>query len=183
MKTQLYRFFIPTFVLIAGIMLIATPNAAHAQKFGYVDSQSVLEKMPEYKNVQKELETLSQQWQKELDAQYDKIEKMYQDYRAKEVLMTTEEKEKNQNDIMAAEKKAKEYQKKKFGVDGELFKMRQEKMRPVQDKLLETVEKVAQFRKLDMILDKSSAAIILYSDPKNDYTADVMQKLGIDPNK
>src|SRR6185369_12030071 len=111
--------------LLALLCLSAAPVSA--QKFGYIDSQVILGKMTEYQAVQREMDDLSQKWQKEVDDMYAKIEKMYNDYVAKEVLLSPEDKKRMQADITEAEKKAKEHQKLKFGYDGELFKMREEK--------------------------------------------------------
>jgi outer membrane protein len=158
----------------------AAPQA-FAQRFGYADSQYILEQMPEYQNAQKEIEQMSQQWQQEVEAAYKKIEQMYQDYRAREVLLSKDDKQRMQDEIMQEEKKAKELQRQHFGVEGDLFKMRQEKMKPIQDRLIQTIETVAKEKKAEMVFDKSGSMILLYSDPKFDYTKDVLQKLGVTP--
>ena len=156
-------------------------ESATAQKVGYVDTQSILDQMPDYKAVEKELDQLSQQWEKEIKDAYDKIEKMYQDYRAKEVLMSKDDKEKSQNDIMAEEKKAKELQRSRFGSGGELFKARQEKMKPIQERVYKAIEDVGKETKSSMVLDRAGSTVILYADPSSDYTKNVMNKLGIKP--
>jgi outer membrane protein len=106
---------------------------------------------------------------------------MYQDYRAKEVLLSKEDKERLQNDIMEEEKKAKELQRSRFGANGELFRARQEKMKPVQERVYRAIEEVAKAQKVALMLDKAGSTIILYSDPTLDYTKQVMDKLGIKP--
>lgn len=168
-------------IVLIGMAYAASMPCAWAQRFGYVDSQYILEQMPEYQNAQKEIEQMSQQWQQEVEAAYQKIEQMYQDYRAREVLLSKDDKQRMQDEIMQEEKKAKELQRQHFGVEGDLFKMRQEKMKPIQDRLIQTIEAVAKEKKTEMIFDKSGSMILLYSDPKFDYTKDVLQKLGITP--
>jgi outer membrane protein len=172
----------PLFLFALLAMAALLPFGAQAQKFGYLDSQAVLEKMTEYQAVQREMDDLSKRWQGELDNQYAAIEKMYNDYRAKEVLLSKEDKKRLQDDIMAAEKKAREFQNSKFGYDGELFKQREEKMRPIQDKLMDATKAVAAERRLDMILDRAGSAVIFYADPRFDVSADVMRKLGVNPD-
>jgi outer membrane protein len=168
------------FLFLIALLSIASP-VAYAQKVGYTDTQSILDNMNDYKAVEKELDQLSQQWEKEIKDAYDKIEKMYQDYRAKEVLLSKEDKERLQNDIMEEEKKAKELQRSRFGANGELFRARQEKMKPVQERVYRAIEDVAKSNKVALMLDKAGSTIILYSDPALDYTKQVMDKLGIKP--
>jgi len=168
------------FLLLFVVMSFSSP-AAQAQKVGYTDTQSILDNMNDYKSVEKELDQLSQQWEKEIKDAYDKIEKMYQDYRAKEVLLSKEDKERLQNDIMEEEKKAKELQRSRFGANGELFRARQEKMKPVQERVYRAIEEVAKAQKVALMLDKAGSTIILYSDPALDYTKQVMDKLGVKP--
>lgn len=168
---------------LAVALLLVCSTAAQAQKFGWVDSQTVLENMPEYKAVTAEIDGMSNSWQKELEKMYQGIEKMYEDYRAKEVLLSPDDRKKQQDLIMQQEQKAKEYQRKRFGMDGDLFKARQEKMRPVQDKLLGAIRQVATEKRLNMLLDKAGNTVILFAEDRYDYTGAVMQKLGIDPTK
>ena len=104
------------------ILTVALSLSSQAQKFGYVDTELILSKMEEYKAAKQEVDNLSQKWQKELEELYAGIEKMYKDYQAEEVLLTDDIKKQRQEDIMAAERKAKEYKEKKFGYDGELYK-------------------------------------------------------------
>lgn len=165
------------------IVLFFAINNLWAQKFAYVDSQFIIEQMPETKAIQTEMDNLSKQWQKELDDAYAKIEKMYGDYRAKEVLLTREDREKVQNEIINEEKKAKELQKKHFGYDGDLFKMREEKMRPVQEKVFTAIESVAKEKNVNFIFDKAGTVVLLYSDSNFDYSKFVLAKLGIDASK
>jgi outer membrane protein len=166
------------FLFLLAVLNFISP-VAQAQKVGYTDTQSILDNMNDYKSVEKELDQLSQQWEKEIKDAYDKIEKMYQDYRAKEVLLSKEDKERLQNDIMEEEKKAKELQRSRFGANGELFRARQEKMKPVQERVYRAIEEVAKAQKVALMLDKAGSTIILYSDPALDYTKQVMDKLGI----
>ena len=173
MKTFILSFF------LLWMSFSFTSMQVSAQKVGYTDTQAILENMPDYQAVDKELDQLSSQWEKEIKDAYDKIEKMYQDYRAKEVLLSKEDKERMQNEIMEEEKKAKEMQRARFGANGELFKARQEKMRPVQERVYKAIEEVCKEQKIAMMLDKSGSTVIIYSDPAYDFTKHVMNKLGI----
>jgi outer membrane protein len=157
---------------------------SYAQKFGYVDSEFILSKMPAYTAAQREVDKLSQNWQKDIEAKYQSIEKMYKSYQAEEVLLTEEMKKKRQSEIVEKEKEVKEYQKGIFGFEGQLFKKRQEMVKPVQDEVYDAIEKVAKQKQLQIIFDKSSGLVMLYTNPVHDYTEFVMEALGLaSPNK
>lgn len=161
------------------VLVMAVTPLAFSQKLGYVDTQLILSKMDEYGAAKQEVDNLSQKWQKELEGMYADIEKMYKDYQAEEVLLPEDIKKQRQEDIMAAERKAKEYKEKKFGYNGELYKVQDDKIKPIQDKVFDAVEKVAQEKRLDIIFDKNANSGILYSNAAFDRTDDVIIKLGI----
>ena len=102
-------------------VLIASTSMAYSQKFGYVDSEYILENIPEYKEAQQELDKLSIEWQKQLERRYSEIDKMYKNYQAEQILLTEEMKTKREDEIIKKEKTAKEYQKSKFGNLNNLF--------------------------------------------------------------
>lgn len=161
------------------ILAVAMTGFAHAQKFGYVDSQSILDQMEEYTSAQEEINGLSQKWQRDLEEMYTAIEKLYEDYQAEEMLLTEDVRKQRQEDIFEAERKAKEFKQAKFGYEGELIKVQNDKIRPVQEKVFNAIEEVAKERKLDFILDKSANAGLLYTNAAFDRTDDVMVKLGL----
>jgi outer membrane protein len=161
------------------ILAAAMTGFAHAQKFGYVDSKAILGQMEEYTAAQEEIEALSQKWQRELEEMYTNIEKLYEDYKAEEMLLTEDVRVQRQEDIFEAERKAKEFKQAKFGYEGELVKVQADKIRPVQEKVFNAIEEVAKERKLDFMLDKSANSGILYSNSAFDRTDDVKIKLGL----
>jgi outer membrane protein len=150
-----------------------------AQKVGYVDTQALLERMPEYKAAEQEIERLTQQWQKEIDDLYARIEQLFQQYREQEPLMSPEMKRRKQEEIEAEERKARELQRKRFGPNGDLFKQREEKMKPILDRLQQAIQAVAQEKKFSLVLDRSAGGILLYAEPAYDLTDAVAAKLGL----
>ncbi len=163
--------------LIAFCLL--TPSKINAQKFAYVDTDYILEKMPEYKSAQKQIEELSLQWQKEIDANYAEIDKLYKDYLAEEPLLTPQQAKEKQQVIVNKENDVKLIQQKRFGVDGDLFKKRQELIKPIQDRVYEAVKKVARENALDFIFDKAGGVVMLFSNPKYDKSDEVLDELGV----
>jgi len=150
-----------------------------AQKVGYVDTQALLERMPEYKAAEQEIERLTQQWQKEIDDLYARIEQLFQQYREQEPLMSPEMKRRKQEEIEAEERKARELQRKRFGPNGDLFKQREEKMKPILDRVQQAIQAVAQEKKFSLVLDRSAGGILLYAEPAYDLTDAVAAKLGL----
>ena len=165
------------FVLV--VMMFSFGSLTWAQRWGYVDTKAILEKIPEYKAAEQEVEQISQKWQKELEAMYANIEKMYQKYEAEKVLLTADVQRKREEEIINEEKKAKEFQKKKFGYEGELFKLREEKVKPIQDRLFKAIEDLSKEKRIDFMLDKSGAVTVLYFNPEYDMTQAVLKKMGI----
>lgn len=155
----------------------------YGQKFGYVDTDYVLSKMPEYKQAQEEINTLSLGWQDEIQEMSKKIEAMYNELQAEEVLLTAEMKGDRLEEINKKENELKEYQKKIFGFDGLFFLKKKELVKPVQDQVFDAVERVCKDQRLAIMFDKAGDLVMIYTDPRHDYTDYVLDELGLgDPN-
>lgn len=169
--------------LITIIFLIFGLNIGYAQRFGYIDTDFILNKMPEYKKAQDEISGLSEAWEKEIQEMAKKIEGMYSTLQAENVLLTDEMKKERNDAIKKKEAELKEYQKKVFGFGGLFFLKKQELVKPIQDKVWDAVEKVAKQNNLAIIFDKSGELVMIYTDPRHDYTDFVLDELGLgDPN-
>ncbi len=163
--------------VVAGLLL-AVP-VAHAQKFGWVDSEFIMAKMPEYAKAQQDLNGLSETWQKEIEAQKKDLDRLHQTYHDEEVVLTESMKKKRQDEILQKTQAIKDYQNKQFGYEGQLFKKRQELNKPVQDKVFEACEKVAKKKQLAVMFDKGGDLTMLYTNPTYDYTEFVLEELGL----
>ncbi len=161
------------------IFLVIAINVAQAQKFAFVDSDYILNKMPEYASTQKELNKSSEQWEKELELKVTEIEKLSKVLQAESVLLTDEMKKKRMADIAKKEEEMQEFQKSKFGVDGELYKKRVDLVKPLQDKIYSAVKQVADKGGLMIIFDKASDISMLYANPKLDKSEEVLKALGV----
>lgn len=169
--------------IIAVFILLTTVSFGYSQKVAYVDTEYILENIPDYKSAQEELDKLSIDWQKQLERRYSEIDKMYKNYQAEQILLTEEMKNKREEEIIKKEKEAKEYQKEKFGVDGDLFKKRQELVKPIQDKVYKAIREVANATSIDVIFDKASALTMLYTNPRYNKSDAVLKKLGYKPGE
>jgi outer membrane protein len=159
-------------------LLFAGTGVASAQKFCYVDTDYILAQSPAYQSAQTELNNLSIQWQKEVEAKYAEIDLMYKNFQQERILMTEELAQKREAEIVQKEKEAKEFQKSKFGVDGELFKKRQELIKPIQDQVYNAVQTMAVRDGYAIVFDKASDMTMLYTNPKYDKSDEVLEILG-----
>ncbi len=154
---------------------------AYAQRFGYVDTQKIVEKMPEYATAQGELDKMTQQWQSELEEKQKALGKMRLDFETEKLLLTDDMRRQRLAEVEAKEREIRDFQTKIFGVEGLLFQKRVELMKPIQDKLAEAMAKVARKRKLSFLFDRAGDLSIVYADPTHDYSDIVMEELGLKP--
>jgi outer membrane protein len=167
--------------IILLIFLTFTGFSTFAQRWAFVDSDYILKHIPEYAAAQKQLAALSDQWQKDVDSKSQEIERMYKAYDADKILMTADMKKRREAEIADKEKEVKNFQRQKFGPDGELAKKSDALIKPIQDKLMKTIQAVAESQDFDMIFDKNSEVIMLYANPRYDKSADVITRLGLKP--
>ncbi|MXV51415.1 OmpH family outer membrane protein [Pedobacter sp. HMF7647] len=168
-------------LLLTAIFISFAGVAAFAQRFAYVDTEYILKHIPEYNSAQKQLDALSQQWQKEVDGRFAELDKMYKAYQADQVLLTDDMRKRRENEIIEKEKAAKDYQKQRFGFEGDLFKERTKLIKPIQDRVAKAVQAVAENQGLDMVFDKNSQVTLLYASTRLDKSNDVVTRLGYKP--
>lgn len=168
------------FALIA--FLTFTCAATYAQRIAYVDSEYILKHIPEYSAAQKQLDNLSAQWQDEVDNQYANIETLYKSYQNDQSLLSADMRRRREDEIVNKEKQVKDFQKKKFGYEGELFQNRVKLIQPIQDRVSKAINDLATSLGLDLIIDKGSEVTFLYANPSLDKSNDVIKKLGYKPD-
>ncbi len=174
MKLSKNSFFLVILTLVFGSM-------ANAQKFGYIDSEFITSKMPEYKTTLAEMDKWTEKWTKEISDKYGEIEVMERKFRSEEPLLTEVMKQERQKAIADKELVLRELQNKVFGYNGLHYQKQKEIMKPLIDQIAKAVEKVARQKQLMMLFDKASEGMmIIYSDPRHDYTDYVLEELGLD---
>ncbi|WP_437918224.1 OmpH family outer membrane protein [Sphingobacterium sp. LRF_L2] len=157
-------------------------SASFAQRLAYVDSEYILKHIPEYVSAQKHLDDLSTNWQEEVDKQYGEIEQLYKAYQNDQVLLNDDMRKRREDEIVNKEKQVKEFQRLKFGYEGELYKERIRLVKPIQDRVAKAIQDVATNQGLDLILDKGSEVTFLFANPKLDKSNDIITKLGFKPD-
>ncbi|MEN9597863.1 MAG: hypothetical protein RL596_174 [Bacteroidota bacterium] len=166
-------------ILLFGLIALLVSVSQAQQRYAVIDTKYILGKIPEYKDADKKLQQLGEQWQKEIDDKQAALDKMYKNYEAEQFMLTEELKKKREDELFIREKEVRELQKKRFGYEGDLFKERQRLVKPIQDKVYNAIQKIAVARVYDFILDKSEGITVIFADPKLDKSDEVLRELGI----
>ena len=159
-------------------ILIFVTAISSAQNIAYVDSRYILENIPEFNTTQEELNNLSIEWQEEIDQLKTEVERLYQKYQAEQYLLPEETKRNREDEIIKKEKEIKSLTKKRFGPEGELYKKQDQLIRPIQDLIYTAIADFAEKGKYDIIFDKSSDLIMLFSNNELNKSDEVLEKLG-----
>lgn len=165
-------------LLLTSVFVFFAAAMLHAQKFAFVDSQYILDNLPEYTEAQAQLDEVSATWQKEIEGKFADVDKMYQDYQAQAVLLPEDMKKKKEQEIVDKEKEAKNLQRQRFGQNGDLMKKRQELVKPIQEKVYNAIQEISTSSNYAVIFDKSGALTILFANPKYDISDEVLDNLG-----
>ena len=166
-------------IFLIAFCLLLIAFSADAQRYAVIDSKYILDKLPEYKVAQKQLDQFSEQWQQEIDQKQALVDKMFKEYDAEQVMLSDLLKKKREDELYNKEKELRDLQKKRFGFEGDLFKKRQELIKPIQDRVYNAVQKLAVDKQYDFILDKSEGITVIFADPKLDKSADIIRNLGV----
>ena len=165
-------------IIILLITITFCNTHVNAQKFAYIDTDYILKKMPDFIQAEEKIDDYSIQWQKEIEEMYKEIERMYQNYQSEKVLLTEEMKRKREEEIIEKERKLQDLQQKYFGPEGDLYKKRQELIKPIQDRIFDAAQQLAANNKYSVIFDSSSDLIMLYSNPDLDKSDKVLELMG-----
>lgn len=149
------------------------------QKYAIIDTRMILDRMPDYRAAQTQLDNIAQDWQKDIDSRQTKLDQLYKNFDAEQVMLSDDLKKKRQDQLFVTEKELRDLQRQRFGFEGDLFKKRQELIKPIQDRVYNAVAKISSARGYDFVLDKSEGITIIFADPKLDKSEDVLKELGV----
>lgn len=164
------------FSLLAFICLLGASTTMHAQRAMYVDMTQIMESIDEYEQAQKQLDQQAEKWRKEIERGYGDIEQMYNDFQAQQVLLSDEERRRKEEEIIGREQAIRKKNQKYFGAEGDLFKKRQELVKPIQERVYKVISDYAEARGFAFVLDRSNSALI-YANPEQDKTQDIIKAL------
>jgi len=166
-------------ILVCLVVCLSVAFAGTAQRYAIIDSKYILSKLPEYKKAQDKLDQFSQQWQQEIDNRQTTVDSMLKNYDAEQVMLSDDLKAKREDELYNKQKELRDLQKKRFGFEGDLFKKREELIKPIQDRVYSAIQKLAVDKAYDFILDKSEGITVIFADPKLDKSDDVLKYLGV----
>ena len=146
-------------------------------KIGYVDSDAIMEKLPDAQDARQQLDQFIQEWQTELKKLEGDWKTKYDDYEKRKLIMSDQTRAETESDLMKMEQKITEYREKKFGTNGELFQKQDELMKPVQNRLFTAIKEVATEEDYDYVFDRSGQILMLFAKEKYDITNLVLEKL------
>lgn len=156
-----------------------TTEALAQQRIGYIDTQVILEKLPEYATVQQKLNELEEEWRGEIQSQKKTVRKLRDEYRASELLYTEEERKQKRRAIEQAQQEVEQLRQRYFGPDGQLYARQKKLMRPIQKRILSATEEVATEEGYDYVFDKSEKVLFMYAREEHNLNNLVLQTLGI----
>jgi outer membrane protein len=165
--------------LILSFLFVGAIFNSSAQRYAVIDSKYILQKLPEYRSAQQRLDQFSEQWQQEIDKKSTDLDRMFKNFDAEQVMLSDELKRKREDELYNKEKELKDLQKKRYGYEGDIFKKRQELIKPIQDKVYNAIQRLAVAKSYDFILDKSEGITVIFADPKLDKSDDVLRELGV----
>lgn len=166
-------------ILLLIVFAVSSVIAVNAQRYAIIDTKYILNKMPEYVDADKKLQAISDQWQKEIDNMQAQLNDMYKNYDAEQYMLSDTLKKKREDELYNKEKEVRDLQKKRFGYQGDLFKERENLVKPIQDKVYNAVQKLSVAHGYDFVLDKSEGITVIFADPKLDKSNDILSELGI----
>ncbi|MEY3630739.1 MAG: hypothetical protein RL408_293 [Bacteroidota bacterium] len=170
---------------LTGIVILLFLSPSNAQKFGYVDTEFITSKMPEYAKVQQQIEQNTKTWLSDVEKKKQELEKLEKEYKLEELLLTEDLKQQRLAAIQSKSKESKDFENQVFGVEGDLFKLKQTAYKSILDQISKAIEKVVRAKRLDFIFDKANdGLVLLYTNPIHDYSDYVLEELGVelDPN-
>lgn len=166
-------------LLLVAVLWAGTFSLVQAQRYAVIDSHYILQKMPGYSRAQQKLDSIAKQWQKEIDGKFRQADQLAREFNAEKVMLTDTLKKKREQEISMLEQQARDLQQQRFGYHGDLFKKREQLVKPIQDRIYNAVQKLAAQNMYDIILDKSGGISVFYADPKLDKSDAVLTLLGI----
>ncbi len=165
-------------LFLTAAMLMACILGIQAQRFALIDMEFILKQIPRYEQANQQLETLSQQWQKEIEAKGKEAKTLYEAYQKTAANLSAAQKNAKEEEIIRKEKEVAELRKKYFGPEGEILKKRQELITPIQDAIYQTVKEVATQKGYDAVIDRASAQSMIFASPRIDISNEILSRLG-----
>jgi outer membrane protein len=146
-------------------------------KIGFIDSDTIMDNLPDVQDARQKLDALIQEWQGELNKLENQWKTKYDDYDKRKLIMTDQTRAETEAALVQLENQIAQYREKKFGTNGELFQKQDELMKPVQNKIFTVLKEIAEKENYDFVFDRSGDVMILYAKEQYDLTQTVIDQL------
>jgi outer membrane protein len=167
-------------ILIAAAVFFLAGITAAQVKIGYVDSDAIMENLPDAQDARKKLDAMIQEWQSELNKMEKEWKAKYDDYERRKLILTDASRAELESELIKLEQQIAEYREKRFGTSGELFQKQDEIMKPIQNKVFTVIQEIAKEDDLDFVFDRSGDIMLLYAKEQHDITPKVIERLKVD---
>ncbi|MFO7527146.1 MAG: OmpH family outer membrane protein [Ignavibacteriaceae bacterium] len=167
-------------ILIIAVLISLTSFSYAQLKIGYLDSDTIMDKLPDVQDARQKIDALIQEWQAELKVLENNWKTKYDDYEKRKLIMTDQTRTETEAELIKLENEIAQFRDKKFGTNGELFQKQDELMKPVQNKIFNAIQLVAQEENLDFVFDRSGDIMILFAKEQYDISQKVLDKLSLD---
>lgn len=164
-------------MIVALVALVLSITAVSAQNYMVVDSEKIFKSITSYNNALNQLETLAQEYQARVDAKFQEVENLYNNYVAQRAALSDSMRQQRENQILQLEKEATEYQESIFGTEGELMKKRMELIQPIQKRVFQAIENFSKQYGYDLVIDISANPTVLYYSTRVDFTQRIIDAL------
>jgi outer membrane protein len=160
------------------LLLVLCRVAVPAQtKIAHINSEAIMQALPEAIDAQKSLDALVAQWEGELQKMQGDWKRRFDEYDKRKLILTEQARADQERELRDLDQKVSDYRNKKFGQNGELFQKQNEVMKPIQNKMFQVLEDIAREEGYDYILDKSGEVLLLYASEKRDLTQKVLSRM------
>ncbi len=159
------------------VSIFSFTNISAQLKIGYVDSEAIINQLPDAQDAQKSIDVQIDKWKKEIKKLEQKWKDKYDDYERRKLIMSKQKKAEMEKELISLEQDAANFKQDKFGPNGKLFKLQEELMKPIQNQVFNAIDEVAKEENFDFIFDRSGDLIFLYAKEKYDVTPQVLSKL------
>ncbi|WP_230080269.1 OmpH family outer membrane protein [Winogradskyella marina] len=176
MKTIMMKFKVLFLLTIIGLATCSV-SAQRGVRIGYIDTEYILQNVPEYTEASAQLDQKVQQWKSEIETKLNAIEQKKKELDNESVLLTKELYDERYEDITFEEAEILDYQQKRFGPEGDLMIQKRQLIEPIQDQIFAAVQEIAETKKYDFVFDKSADVVMLYSAERYDMSEQVLRTI------
>ena len=174
--TIMMKFKVLFLLTVIGLMSFSI-NAQRGVRIGYIDTEYILQNVPEYQEAASQLDKKVLQWKSEIEQKLNVIEQKKKELENESVLLTKELYEERMEDISFEEAEILDYQQKRFGPQGDMIIQKRQLIEPIQDQIFAAVQQITESKKYDFIFDKSADAVMLYSAERYDISEQVLRTI------